>query len=508
MKEQKIVMTNASLDVPILSAGRWVGIEWSDATMDALTANFARLKTFGEEVPFTAGHASAREQAPLGWVDSLRRVGSGKDAQLVARVVDLTPEAQRDIEAGVYRKVSVGLIERWQDTEAASNGIGRDVKGFMLDHLAALASGRPRIRGLASLPRHLDRTTLAAGAAGDEGYATRCIETPLAAPASDLLARVGALEAGVAAAARLRADLERRITKLTTPDTGRSDAVILRLKETNNMPENTTAPDDAASWKPVIPQSPGAVAALRSFLDDVLRQLRIVGGDPKNRSDRLDAVRTVSATWRSTRPDDFEQLTPQALDQLANDNLVAGSTSMLHASEKHAGAPLYGFAAIEAERLAPGDEGIRRYHRVRQIAKEHAPPLSLTRTADRAKAERILFDEMNRSVSQALSFDEAVAAVLRDGKTTFAETQRTPDRIREASLRAARLRPDLAGAQYVSTRKGADAKVAFTEATADEWDREPAAIMAEERVGRSEAARLMVKRNPALMPAYGRTGAR
>src|SRR5579862_4310700 len=104
MKEQKIVMTNASLDVPILSAGRWVGIEWSDATMDALTANFARLKTFGEEVPFTAGHASAREQAPLGWVDSLRRVGSGKDAQLVARVVDLTPEAQRDIEAGVYRK--------------------------------------------------------------------------------------------------------------------------------------------------------------------------------------------------------------------------------------------------------------------------------------------------------------------------------------------------------------------------------------------------------------------
>ena len=71
----------------------------------------------------------------------------------------------------------------------------------------------------------------------------------------------------------------------------------------------------------------------------------------------------------------------------------------------------------------------------------------MKRPPDRELAEQLLYQEEGKCAAHARSFDEALHAVIRDQRLTFAEEDR-----QKAALQVAKIRPDLCGDQYRAGR--------------------------------------------------------
>lgn len=142
-------------EVEVFATGNWLGRPWTTAHLDEMVANFGRLKDFVKP-PVKLGHndeqilAQQDGQPALGWVASLRRVGT----KLLATIRDM-PELIKDlVRARRYDRVSAELYPHWEDT-SAEQSLGTGVTGMVMSALALLGADVPEVKTLDDLHRVL-----------------------------------------------------------------------------------------------------------------------------------------------------------------------------------------------------------------------------------------------------------------------------------------------------------------------------------------------------------------
>lgn len=146
-------------DIEILAPGTFSGVTVTEAELQRIADNFAKLKGL-HDVPVAVrlGHDDRQVldqesgSPSFGWAERVYKKGSGAAARLMATIVGMPRALRQAINAQAYRKVSASLYPAWESTEAERN-LRTGVTGLTLQHIAFLGTSIPRIRQLADLPR-------------------------------------------------------------------------------------------------------------------------------------------------------------------------------------------------------------------------------------------------------------------------------------------------------------------------------------------------------------------
>jgi hypothetical protein len=136
-------MSNEIKGAEIFDEGTWNGLKFNSADLDDIAATFDVLKLAGK-VPLKFGHRGkdARHddtQPALGWVQCVYRKGT----KLVADVTDIPTEVYNAIKKGLYKFVSVELL---QNVPAGTRKIP-----WVLDAVALLGATAPAVGTLKDL---------------------------------------------------------------------------------------------------------------------------------------------------------------------------------------------------------------------------------------------------------------------------------------------------------------------------------------------------------------------
>jgi len=135
------------LDAEIFAVGKWNGMLFGRADLDAIADNFLALQTL-HKVPLKFGHNDGQPitdgQPALGWVTKVWRSGD----KLFAQFEHVPQVVRKAFEARLYRRVSIEL------------DIGVEHKGkkysYVLSGVALLGADIPAVNTLADLNHYLD----------------------------------------------------------------------------------------------------------------------------------------------------------------------------------------------------------------------------------------------------------------------------------------------------------------------------------------------------------------
>lgn len=149
--------------IEIFSVGRWKGMDWSVADLDAMVRNFDALQGHIKP-PAKLGHddeqvlAQHDGQPALGWVTRLYRQGK----KLLADFADVPRALMEAINLGRYRRVSSEIFPAIEATPIPEQlGLMGTVTGAVLHAVAFLGADMPEVKDLADLPRVLAQDGLA-----------------------------------------------------------------------------------------------------------------------------------------------------------------------------------------------------------------------------------------------------------------------------------------------------------------------------------------------------------
>lgn len=135
-------MSNSLKGVEIFDVGTWNGYTFSDGDLNEIASSFDELKLAGR-VPLKFGHKGAMRgddsQPAIGWVDTVYRKGS----KLLADFVDIPTSVYDSIKKGLYKFVSVELLD--------SVKAGTRTLPWVLDAVALLGASRPAVSTLKDL---------------------------------------------------------------------------------------------------------------------------------------------------------------------------------------------------------------------------------------------------------------------------------------------------------------------------------------------------------------------
>lgn len=167
------------IPVEIFATGHWGGLDWTEADLDQMVANYARLQD-AIKPPVKLGHddkqilAQTDGQPALGWVAGLRRMGS----KLIADIADMPTFLREALRKGAYRRVSSEIYPAFEATTAEKN-LHSGVIGNVLSAVAVLGADAPEVKTLQDLPRVL--ATAQHGQQGSVGGLTGTLATLAAA---------------------------------------------------------------------------------------------------------------------------------------------------------------------------------------------------------------------------------------------------------------------------------------------------------------------------------------
>jgi hypothetical protein len=136
--------------VEILAPGTFKGIAVTEAMLDEMTANFARLHPLGIKPPVRLGHGWDDTQPAAGWISGLRRVG----AKLVADLSDVAPLVKRAIRARKLARCSAEFWTKFEHSDDEKN-LKSGVRGAAVTGLALLGAVPPVVKNLADLETYL-----------------------------------------------------------------------------------------------------------------------------------------------------------------------------------------------------------------------------------------------------------------------------------------------------------------------------------------------------------------
>lgn len=173
----------------IFSSGKWNGLEFSDADLDAIVSSFDELAQAGR-VPLKFGHNDEQQitdgQPSIGWVSRVWREGS----KLLADFANIPKVVAEAIKDKLYNFVSVELLQ-----DAERNGSRYP---WVLSAVALLGADPPAVSNLAELSRLVmsRRAALQFSRAGDLNLNGVAIN--MADDTKAMLDKIAALEAKVA----------------------------------------------------------------------------------------------------------------------------------------------------------------------------------------------------------------------------------------------------------------------------------------------------------------------
>ncbi len=139
-------------DYPIFEVGTWNKMEFTEADLDEIAANYSELEK-QHQVPLKLGHNDKQPltdgQPALGWIANVRRVGK----QLLADFSDMPKIIKDMIAKKRFRAVSVELLM----------GLKRGDKSYkyVLDAVAILGAEQPAVHTLPDLNLFLAKRSLA-----------------------------------------------------------------------------------------------------------------------------------------------------------------------------------------------------------------------------------------------------------------------------------------------------------------------------------------------------------
>ena len=490
-----------TIPIQVFSTGTHAGMEWRERDLDQMVANHTKLAQFVKP-PVRLEKNVIAEQADgapaAGWISRLRRVGN----TIVADLTGVPTLLREVIRQGRYTKVEANVYPRWEETTWASN-IASGAQGRVLSGITLLGADVPEVRKLEDLGLYVNGERPMQFGARSADMVTCAFECapPKETKTVRTNTRPKCAEATVA-------DLEAEVKKMGE-DLDALQAAQRRIAERADRLNLTAFAPSRADQ-----EDDGVGYDAHAFLAAVEGRLQLRGWNRDNPADRRRAAQEVLVEWQREHPEaipdpeDYRRVIDGFVPSGGNESrpdLLAPKPGVAHpvqASESGNGPAPYGTAATrEAERLG----GVDLWHRLRKIAREKR--LDLKRPPDRELAEQLLYQEEGKCAAHARSFDEALHAVIRDQRLTFAEEDR-----QKAALQVAKIRPDLCGDQYRAgrdepapprkPRPDDDETLKLVEAAAKQLCLDEDVPLTEANVQKAKVA--VARLHPEVAPDYGR----
>jgi hypothetical protein len=142
-------MATHEFDAEIFSTGTWNGDKYSEADLQDIADNFNKLSDTVKP-PVRLGHRSLEGQPALGWVKSLKRVGS----KLIATLSDVPQVIYDSIRTGGFKRVSSEIYLKYKPRSGSF--IGKTFN-HVLKAVALLGADIPAVNNLNDLTAYLSQ---------------------------------------------------------------------------------------------------------------------------------------------------------------------------------------------------------------------------------------------------------------------------------------------------------------------------------------------------------------